>query len=83
MLSLINTEKERGLKSYGRPNIGGPFSLTTHEGKPFTEKDLNGKWSMVYFGFTNCPDICPAELDKVTAVLNNIRAYPKLNWIVY
>ena len=32
---------------------------------------------MVYFGFTNCPDICPAELDKVTAVLNNIRAYPE------
>jgi hypothetical protein len=30
---------------------------------------------MVYFGFTNCPDICPAELDKVTAVLNNLRAY--------
>lgn len=32
---------------------------------------------MVYFGFTNCPDICPAELDKVTVVLNNIRAYPE------
>jgi protein SCO1/2 len=29
---------------------------------------------LVYFGFTNCPDICPAELDKVTTVLNNIRA---------
>ncbi|KAF8164814.1 h-sco1 [Crassisporium funariophilum] len=66
-------EKERGMKSFGRPSIGGPFSLTTHDGKPFTEENLLGKWSLVYFGFTNCPDICPAELDKVTIVLNNIQ----------
>ncbi|KAF8875330.1 h-sco1 [Gymnopilus junonius] len=66
-------EKERAQKSYGRPSVGGPFKLTSHEGKPFTEKDLLGKWSLVYFGFTNCPDICPAELDKVTAVLNKLQ----------
>ncbi|KAF8960241.1 h-sco1 [Flammula alnicola] len=66
-------EKERGLKSYGRPSIGGPFSLTTHDDKPFTDENLLGKWSMVYFGFTNCPDICPAELDKMTAVLNKMQ----------
>jgi len=66
-------EKEKGLKSYGRPQIGGPFSLSTHDGKPFTQDNLLGKWSLVYFGFTNCPDICPAELDKVTTVLNDIR----------
>jgi protein SCO1 len=69
-------EKQRGLKSYGRPQIGGPFSLTTHDNKPFTQENLLGKWSLVYFGFTNCPDICPAELDKVTAVLDNIRTPP-------
>lgn len=72
-ISIRDSEKERGLKSYGRPHIGGPFSLMTHDGKPFTQDDMLGKWSLVYFGFTNCPDICPAELDKVTAVLNNIR----------
>ncbi|PPR04004.1 hypothetical protein CVT24_010497 [Panaeolus cyanescens] len=66
-------EKEKQLKSYGRPHVGGPFSLTTHDGKPFTENDLLGKWSLVYFGFTNCPDICPAELDKITAVLEKIQ----------
>ena len=70
---FFTEEKERGLKSYGRPQIGGPFSLTTHDNKPFTQENLLGKWSLVYFGFTNCPDICPAELDKVTAVLDNIR----------
>ncbi|KDR74396.1 hypothetical protein GALMADRAFT_582624 [Galerina marginata CBS 339.88] len=69
----MEREKERGLKSYGKPSIGGPFKLTTHDGKSFTEQDLQGKWSLVYFGFTNCPDICPAELDKITAVLNKIQ----------
>ncbi|KAF6762404.1 h-sco1 [Ephemerocybe angulata] len=67
---LEEREKERASRQYGRPNVGGPFSLTTHEGKPFTEKDLLGKWSLVYFGFANCPDICPAELDKMTTILN-------------
>lgn len=46
--------------------------MTTHTNQPFTEKDLLGKWSLVYFGFSNCPDICPAELDKVTAVLQDL-----------
>lgn len=67
-------EKERASKSYGRPQIGGRFSLVTPSGETFTEKNLLGKWSMLYFGFTNCPDICPEELDKMTAVLNVIGA---------
>ena len=72
-LTNLSKEKEKGLKSYGRPQIGGPFSLGTHDGKTFSQENLLGKWSLVYFGFTNCPDICPAELDKVTTVLNDIR----------
>ncbi|GAA5986648.1 hypothetical protein JCM10908_003838 [Rhodotorula pacifica] len=56
----------------GRPKIGGPFVLTDQDGKPFSDKDLLGKWSMVYFGFTNCPDICPEELDKMTVVVDGI-----------
>ncbi|KAJ2921812.1 hypothetical protein H1R20_g12910, partial [Candolleomyces eurysporus] len=70
---LEEREKERASRQYGRPSVGGPFSLTTHEGKPFTEKDLEGKWSLVYFGFANCPDICPAELDKMTSVVNTVQ----------
>jgi cytochrome oxidase Cu insertion factor (SCO1/SenC/PrrC family) len=59
-------------KQYGRPKVGGPFSLSTHTGGTFTEKDLLGRWSLVYFGFTNCPDICPAELDKMGSVVSAI-----------
>ncbi|KDQ28853.1 hypothetical protein PLEOSDRAFT_1111972, partial [Pleurotus ostreatus PC15] len=67
---LEQREQERAAKQYGRPKVGGPFTLATPTGEPFTEKDLLGKWSLVYFGFTNCPDICPAELDKMTEVMN-------------
>ncbi|KAF8919445.1 h-sco1 [Mucidula mucida] len=67
---LEQREKERAASQHGRPKVGGPFVLTSHTGAPFTDKDLLGKWSLVYFGFTNCPDICPAELDKITAVVN-------------
>ncbi|KAG6849943.1 hypothetical protein H0H93_003315 [Arthromyces matolae] len=67
---LARREEERASKQYGRPNVGGPFSLLAPDGTTFTEQKLLGKWSLVYFGFTNCPDICPQELDKVTSVLD-------------
>lgn len=56
-------------KSIGKPSIGGPFLLKTSQNTPFTDQDLLGKWTLMYFGFTHCPDICPEELDKMgTAV---------------
>ncbi|EFP91782.1 uncharacterized protein PGTG_17782 [Puccinia graminis f. sp. tritici CRL 75-36-700-3] len=65
--------EERASKSVGKVKIGGPFELVNaQDGKPFTEKDLLGKFSLIYFGFTNCPDICPEELDKMCAVINRI-----------
>ncbi|KZT63713.1 SCO1 protein [Daedalea quercina L-15889] len=65
-------QKELEDKQVGRPHVGGPFSLTTHNNTPFTEKDLLGKWSLIYFGFTNCPDICPEELDKMSAAVKEL-----------
>ncbi len=77
---MIITEKEHEDKQTGRPKVGGPFALSTHEGKPFTEKDILGKWSLIYFGFTNCPDICPEELDKMGAAVNKLGKHDKLLW---
>lgn len=48
---------------------GGPFALTTHSGKTVTDKDFLGKYMMVYFGYSYCPDVCPLELQKLTTAL--------------
>jgi protein SCO1/2 len=43
------------------------FSLTDHRGRPFTRERLRGQTSLVFFGFTHCPDICPATLQQLAA----------------
>ena len=47
---------------FDKPRIIPPFELVDHEGQPFTLDQLKGKWTVVFFGFTSCPDICPATL---------------------
>ncbi|XP_043944584.1 protein SCO2 homolog, mitochondrial [Protopterus annectens] len=56
----------------------GNFSLLDHNGKPRTKKDFFGKWVLMYFGFTHCPDICPDELTKMCEVVRILEKDPKL-----
>ena len=49
--------------------IGGPFALTDQNGKPITEADLKGKPSLVFFGYTHCPDVCPTTLFDISEVM--------------
>ncbi|MDQ0392575.1 SCO family protein [Labrys monachus] len=52
--------------------VGGPFALVDDDGLPFTFRDLLGKPSLVYFGFTRCPDICPTTLFQLSEVLSRL-----------
>ena len=51
----------------GTPAIGGPFRLVDAQGSPVDERLLRGKWSAVFFGYTYCPDVCPATLQTLQA----------------
>ena len=49
--------------------IGGPFQLTDQAGQTVTEKNLQGRPTLVFFGFTHCPDVCPTSLFEISEVL--------------
>lgn len=49
--------------------IGGPFTLVGADGKPVTDHSYRGKWMLVYFGYTFCPDVCPTTLNNITQAL--------------
>ncbi|MEN5083857.1 SCO family protein [Bosea sp. TWI1241] len=50
-------------------SVGGPFALTTAEGKTLTDAELRGAPFLVFFGFTHCPDICPTKLFELSEVM--------------
>jgi protein SCO1/2 len=52
--------------------IGGPFRLTDMTGREVTDATYRGKWLMVFFGFTFCPDVCPTALNNVAAALERL-----------
>lgn len=54
--------------STGQPLVGGDFKLVNQNGQPVDQTMLNGKWSLVFFGFTYCPDYCPTTLAELGAV---------------
>lgn len=48
------------------------FELETAAGEPLTREDLEGNWSLLFFGFTNCPDICPDTLAVLDAAMSDL-----------
>jgi protein SCO1/2 len=55
-------------------SIGGRFNLVDQNGKPFTDADLKGKWQLVFFGYTHCPDVCPTALNDLSLALDQLGA---------
>ena len=72
-----------GLRTVAAPAaIGGPFQLTDQAGQIVTEKSLQGRPTLIFFGFTHCPDVCPTSLFEISEVLramgedaNRVNAY--------
>src|SRR6202042_2892473 len=59
-----------GLRNVAAPAaIGGPFQLTDQGGQTVTEKNMQGHPTLVFFGFTHCPDVCPTSLFEISEVL--------------
>lgn len=52
--------------------IGGPFTLTNQDGQRVTDRDFRGKFMLVTFGYTACPDVCPAELQTMANALDQL-----------
>jgi protein SCO1 len=52
--------------------IGGPFRLVDQNGNTVTDADLKGRWSLVYFGYTHCPDACPTALNDIAIALDEL-----------
>ncbi len=67
LLSSSATFAERSEKA-----IGGAFNLINHHNKPVTDEDFLGKYMLVYFGYTYCPDVCPTDLQIMSKALSMV-----------
>jgi protein SCO1/2 len=56
----------------GGPAIGGKFTLVSGDGRTVTDRDFRGKYLLVYFGYTYCPDVCPTTLNAVAGALDKL-----------
>lgn len=54
------------------PAFRAAFELTDHQGVIRTESDFSGRWMLVFFGFANCPDVCPTTLAEAAAVMEDL-----------
>jgi len=58
---------------YQQARIIKPFELTDHHGNAFNNKNLKGKWSWVFFGYTSCPDVCPTTLQELNFIYDDLQ----------
>jgi protein SCO1/2 len=63
-----------GARSRVDADVGGPFRLVSDTGRIVTERSFPGKYLLLYFGYTHCPDVCPATLTTLSAALGRLGA---------
>jgi len=71
-LVLTRGASNPNVTTTGKALIGGPFALVDQHGKKVTDQDFRGRYMLIFFGFTHCPDICPAELQVISASLDEL-----------
>jgi len=71
-LLLTGGASDPNVTTTGKALIGGPFALVDQHGKKVTDRDFRGRYMLIFFGFTHCPDICPAELQVISASLDEL-----------
>ena len=71
-LVLTRGASNPNVTTTGKALIGGPFALVDQHGKKVTDRDFRGRYMLIFFGFTHCPDICPAELQVISASLDDL-----------
>jgi protein SCO1/2 len=71
------------VESYGEARIGGPFKMVDQNGRAVDQRVLLGKWSAVFFGYTYCPDTCPATLSALAATQARLGPAAKTFQVVF
>lgn len=69
-LLLGGADSGVGLSNSANAAIGGPFTLVNSQGKTVTDQDFRGQYTLVYFGYTFCPDVCPTSLSATGQALS-------------
>ncbi len=67
----------------GEAAIGGPFELVNQNGQTVTQETFKGRPQLIYFGFSNCPDVCPTALQQMAAALKMAGLGPKDIWPIF
>lgn len=68
----VSTGEGQPVVSFGRADIGGPFTLVDQTGRTVDQSILQGRWTAVFFGFTHCPDFCPSTLQALDAARDRL-----------
>jgi cytochrome oxidase Cu insertion factor (SCO1/SenC/PrrC family) len=62
-----------------RGGVGGPFALTDQNGRPVTDADFHGRFMLIYFGYTSCPDVCPTALYEIGQAIEQLTPAERAN----
>jgi protein SCO1/2 len=73
-IAMLSGNRPAIVSAYLSRAIGGPFRLVASDGRTVTERTYRGKWLLVFFGYTHCPDVCPTTLNTIAAALRQLGA---------